>query len=165
MQKFEWCLEKGENEKKHKGVRKIAPNSGEADGHIGKALHNLRVMESLHGQGFDDWCVSAAFYSMYHAALAVLYELGFESRNQECTFTVLEHLIEKKTIDMKKETVWIVRKAGETLGENDAKSLRETFQYGVETKVNPVIIGELMKNAREVVQKMRIIVEEIRSKR
>ncbi len=27
---------------------------------------------------------------------------------------------------------------------------------GVETKVNPIIIGELMKNARKVVQKMRM---------
>ncbi len=167
MQKMiDWCLEKGKVEgRKHRGLRIIEPDSGEADDHIAKSLHNLKAMEAMHSQGFDDWAVSAAFYAMYHSALAVLYELGYESRNQECTFAALEHFIEKKIINLERDTIWIIRKAGETLEEKDAKTLRETFQYGVETKVNPAIIAELMGNAKKVVQKVRVVLEELRQNR
>lgn len=163
MEKFKWYLEKGRIGKKHKGLKKIAPDIKEADGHIEKALHNLRAMEILSKEGFDDWVVSAAFYAMYHSALAILYELGYESRNQECTFTALEHFIDERIINLDKDVVWIIRKTGETVKERDAKTLREDFQYGVETKVEPVILKELRNNAKEVVQKMRIVLEELRS--
>ncbi|VVB60272.1 HEPN domain protein [uncultured archaeon] len=164
MEKFEWCLGKGKAGEKHKGVREIHPDRKEADEHINKALHNLDAMDELHRLGrFSDWVLSTAFYAMYHAALAVLYELGYESRNQECTFTMLEHFIDKKMINVEKEFVWIARGIGEIAAEKDAKTLREEFQYGVKTKAEAKIVGAKMKDARKFVQRMRVVIEELRS--
>lgn len=166
MQKFEWCIGKGKTGKKHKGLRVIAPDKKESDAHIGKALHNLDAMDEFRRLGkFDDWVISAAFYAMYHSALAVLYELGYESRNQECTFTALEHFIGQKSLTIEKEYVWMARRLGEVAAEKDAKTLREDFQYGVRTKVDAKIIDEMVSNARKFVQRMRVAVEELRAKK
>ena len=61
--KLEWCIKKGEEGKKHRGLTMIYLIKG----------------------NFPDWAVSASFYSMYHCLLAILVKHGYESRNQECT--------------------------------------------------------------------------------
>lgn len=161
--KFEWCIKKGKGERKHKGIRKIKPDREEVDNHVGKAVHNLEAMIKFKELGsLDDWVVSAAFYSMYHACLAVLYELGYESRNQECTITALEYFIEKGKIKLEKDYIWMIRRTEELRGKTDTKTLREEFQYGTETRVNPNILGEVMGNAKKFVQRVRVLIEEMR---
>lgn len=89
---FNWCLRRGEKGEKHSGIRRIPQDEEESERHVNKALHNLKAFDH-NSTLFPDWAVSAAFYAMYHALLAVLFRLGYESRNQECTINAVEHFI------------------------------------------------------------------------
>ena len=41
--------------------------------------------------------------------------------------------------------------------QKDAKSLREEFQYGTKTKVNKILLDELIKKSKELVEKVEMI--------
>lgn len=43
----------------------------------------------------------------------------------------------------------------------DAKSLREEFQYGTETKVNEKLLNELLENSKKIVENIEIALNEI----
>lgn len=102
--KFHWCLEKGRiGGRKHRGLRKIKPDKEEANNHIQKALHNLEAVDYNIKGGFGDWAVSASFYAMYHSLLAILYKLGYDSRNQECTINAIEYFIKTGQIHYNNE--------------------------------------------------------------
>lgn len=61
--RFKWCLEKGKvGGRKHRGLRKIKPDTKEAENHIQKALHNLEAVEYNIKGGFGDWAVSCALF-------------------------------------------------------------------------------------------------------
>jgi len=45
---FQWCLKQGDKEKKHKGLKKIKPNSEESKNQIKKAISDLDTMQYLH---------------------------------------------------------------------------------------------------------------------
>jgi uncharacterized protein (UPF0332 family) len=158
-----WCLKKGETRKrKHEGLRRTDRNPKEADKHIQKALHNLKATEDLLKLEYDDWAVSAAFYAMYHASLAILFEFGYESRNQECTFTVLEYLIEKGKINLDIEDIKKIRSVGEVVPEPNAKSFREEMQYGTETKASKILLERMTKDSKDFVQKARGVLLQLR---
>src|SRR3989344_3855551 len=101
--KLKWCLKKAENEgRKHRGLHKTQPDVQKTKDHIKKAEHNLSVMTYLIQKGFNDWAINASFYTHYHCLLAILQKFGYESRNQECTFAAIEHLIEQRKITLEK---------------------------------------------------------------
>ncbi len=156
---LEWCLKKGEKEKKHKGLKKIKSDLAESERQIRKALSDLDTMQYLFDGGKTDWVASTAFYSMYHALLAVLYRLGFESRNQECTIIAIENLIVEKTISLEQEYVDMIRTLKE--GVEDAKSIREQMQYGSETSLEKERCKKLMEHAKKFVDRVREVIEEI----
>lgn len=161
--KFHWCLDKGKTGgRKHHGLRKIKPDPEEANNHIQKALHNLKaVVYNING-GFGDWAVSASFYAMYHSLLAILYKLGYDSRNQECTINAIEHFIKTGKIKLNSKYIAMIRRTDELMG-SDAKALREEFQYGTEIKVEDEILENVQSNAKEFVEASRMILEEIRT--
>lgn len=94
--KLKRCIAEGERGKeRHKGLRKISPNTETAKAHLTKAIHNFEAMKRFHELGYSDWSVSAAFYTLYHGLLAILVQRGYESRNQSCTFALIEDFINK----------------------------------------------------------------------
>ncbi|MDI6738310.1 MAG: HEPN domain-containing protein [Nanoarchaeota archaeon] len=121
--KFQWRLKKGDAGNKHKGLKKIKPDYAEAEKQIKKAESDLDTMQFLYEGGRTDWVASAAFYAIYHSLLAVLFRLGYESRNQECTITVIEKLIMSKGITLEPKYITMIRNLQE--GAEDAKSVRE----------------------------------------
>jgi len=155
---FKWCLTKGVG-RKHRGIRKIKPDVKEGRKHIEKALHNLQAMKHNIEGDFTDWAVSAGFYAMYHSLLAILYKLGYESRNQKCTINTVEHLIRKGEIRLDLKYISMIKSADELVG-TDAKTLREEFQYGTLTKVNKEILNELKNDAMEFVEASQVAFEE-----
>jgi uncharacterized protein (UPF0332 family) len=160
--KFHWCIEKGKTGgRKHRGLRKIKPNSEEANNHIQKALHNLEAVDYNIKGGFGDWAISASFYAMYHSLLAILFELGYDSRNQECTINAIEHFIKAGKIKLDPKYIAMIRRTDELIG-SDAKALREEFQYGTEIEVEDEILRSMQNNANELVETARVILEEIK---
>ena len=105
--------------------------------------------------GFSDWAVSQAYYAMYHSLLAVLYRWGYESRNHECTITAVEFLIKSKKINLDIRDIAFIRTT-EQMKMQDAKSLREEFQYGTKTDINKEILDNLVGKAKEIVEKVEI---------
>ena len=156
--KFDWCLKKGIGDK-HKGIVKIEPDKTSSKNHIDKALHNLKAFDH-NKESFPDWAISAAFYTMYHSFLAILFRLGYESRNQECTINAIEYFIENKTIALDRKCVEMARRTSEMLP-TDAKSLREEFQYGTETSVDDEILRNLRENAVEVLESVQICLQNL----
>lgn len=148
--RLDWCLS---HENK---LKRITSNRLKSKEHIEKAKHNLLAADYNIKGGFNDWAVSQAYYAMYHALLAILYLFGYESKNHECTISAVEHLIETKKIYFEIKDIAFIRTT-EQMKMQDAKSLREEFQYGTKTDVNKEILNNLITKSKEIVEKIEII--------
>ena len=153
-QKLDWCLARETR------MKKIEPNDKLSKEHISKAKHNLRAADYNIKGGFSDWGVSQSYYSMYHSLLSILFKIGYESKNHECTINAVEFLIEQGKINLDIKDIAFIRTT-EQMTSKDAKSLREEFQYGTETKVNEKLLKELLGNAKRVVEKIEIALSEL----
>ena len=152
--KLGWCL------KNEKRMKKISPNNALSKEHIEKAKHNLMAADYNAKGNFEDWAVSQSYYAMYHALLAILFKKGFESKNHECTISTVEFLVEIKQINLSKEDLSFIRTT-EQMTSKDAKSLREEFQYGTKTKVNKILLTQLLQNSREIVEKIELMLSDM----
>ena len=155
---FQWCLKQGNKGDKHKGLKKIKPNLEEAEKQIEKALSDLDIMQYLYDGKKTDWVASAVFYAMYHSLLAILYKLGYDSRNQECTITTIEKFIADKTINLEQKYIDMIRNLQNV---ENAKSVTEEMQYGSETSMEEERCKKLMNNAKEFVDRIKEALEEI----
>ena len=99
---------------------------------------------------------------MYHSLLAILFKLGYDSRNQECTITAVEHFIKTGKIELDSKYIAIIRRTDELMG-SDAKSLREEFQYGTKIEVEDEILANIRNNANEFVEASRVVLETIKA--
>ncbi len=147
--KFEWCLKKGKEG--GNGLIEVKPDLKEAKYHIEKAIYNLKVTESNINLGYSDWAISSAFYAMYHAVLALLYKIGYESTNQECSIHAIEHFILTKKIDLDVRYIKMI----DPDVENSIIKLRERFQYGTETTIDKETLALVKDNAKEFVEKFQ----------
>ena len=154
--KIEWCLKKGKEGKKHRGLKEVNPALEKSNKHIEKANHNFKAMIYLIKGNFLDWAVSASFYSIYHCLLAILAKHGYESRNQECTFAVVEHLIKNRKVDLDIQLLREIVSFEENLEVEDIVTLREKFQYGTEAVIDEVKMKELQNNTRDFIEIVRI---------
>jgi len=141
-------------------MKEIKPNNKLSEEHIKKAKHNLKAADYNIKGGFSDWGVSQSYYAMYHSLLSILFKIGYESKNHECTINTVEYLIEQKRINLDIKDIAFIRTT-EKMTSKDAKSLREEFQYGTETTVNEKLLKELLNNAKEIVEKVEIVLEEL----
>jgi uncharacterized protein (UPF0332 family) len=156
---LKWCLEKGKKgEKKHTGLIKIDPNDLESANQLKKAKSDLETMRYLYNGNRTDWVASAAFYAMYHSLMAVLYKLGYESRNQECTIIAIETFIQGGAIKLEQKYIDMIRSLQD---DEDARSIREEMQYGSQTVMEKKRCEVLMNQAEEFVERLRRVLGEI----
>lgn len=158
--KIEWCIRKAEKEgTKHKGLKKVEPNKAKVQEHLEKARRNLKLISRLIEIGYADWAVSAIFYSMYHCLLAVLWKHGYESRNQACTFAVIEKLITEGKLSI---TIDELQSIQESSNDHDETvvDMREYYQYGTKTEVEKEKLAKLTQQAKEFVAKVSILLQE-----
>jgi len=98
---------------------------------------------------------------MYHSLLAIALKLGYESRNQECTFAFMYSLIEDNKIDFEKELMdKITTLDPEEAQEKTSVKIREQFQYGTEMSMEDDTYKELFELAKGVIEKAREIIKE-----
>lgn len=162
--KLEKCLDEGKKGgERHQGLREIKPSKEEASKHLAKALHNFQAMTDFHDLHYTDWAASAAFYTLYHGILAILAKHGYESRNQSCTFALVEHLIIKGkvshlTVSDIKEI--FDREATENL-EHSPKILdiRERMQYSTKTSLAEEEFRLLKARTKELLDTIRLELE------
>lgn len=151
--KLNWCLARESR------MKKIKPNDKLSEEHINKAKHNLKAADYNIRGGFSDWGVSQSYYAMYHSLLSILFKMGYESKNHECTINAVEYPIEKGKIKLNLMDIAFIRTT-EQMTSKDAKSLREEFQYGTETTVNEKLLKDLLDNAKKIVEKIEIALNE-----
>lgn len=158
MSTFDWCLKQGEKGKKHKGLRKVESGPLQAKKHIIKARHNFETAIK-NKKDSSDWSVSMYFYAAYHCLLALLRQLGYESRNQECTFTCVEYYI-ANGLEFEKELIAWIRKTSQQV-EKDAKDLREEFQYGVEIGVSKDLLDAIEEKTKDFIYKTEVLLDKL----
>ncbi|MFH1834902.1 MAG: HEPN domain-containing protein [Methanobacteriota archaeon] len=164
--KVEWCLKKAEKELKerrmHRGLREVTPNAKIIRAHIQKAEHNLKAISRFKEIGYSDWSASAAFYSIYHSLLAIANKFGFESRNQECTFALIYHLIEEGKIPLDKKIVDGIHVLDPEIAHEKPTviEVREVEQYGVATTLENETYNRLLNTAKTILDKTKTIIEE-----
>ncbi len=157
--------------KKERGLKIITPSSHLSEGHIKKADHNLIVMTDLNNLKHEDWVVIVAYYALYHSALSILSKIGLESKDHATTVAILEYFfgkqIDKKLLEkfneIKKkkdhlETIRLEEKYINYLW--NIKKSRENVQYGITTNYKET--ENIMNNTRDFVNKIKILLEEIK---
>jgi uncharacterized protein (UPF0332 family) len=155
---------------KERGLRVMSPNNYLSDGHIKKADHNLIVMTDLNKLGHKDWVLIAAYYAMYHAALALLAKIGLESKDHATTVAILEYFFGKQ---ISKEIIEKFNELKERKDKIEAiiieekyinylwkiKRARETVQYGIAITYKETDV--MMNIAREFVSKVKLVINEL----
>jgi len=166
---IEWCLRKAQKELKetndHKGLVRVTPDEKEAKRHIRKAEHNLQAL-LFNKDRFSDWSINMGFYTMYHCFLAILAQFGYESKNQECTLSVIDFLVEEKKIDESfKKYIEKIRKKPEDIMEfkeegkdNQIMAEREETQYTTILEVEKEKVDEILKICQEMLQETKGII-------
>ena len=157
------CLDEGaRGGERHKGIKKKKPDMKEAREFVEKALHNFSAMTDFHKQGYSDWSASAGFYALYHGLLAILAKKGFESRNQSCTFALVEEMIQKGEVDITEEELMDIYSKDVTTDIEHSKKLfdiREKMQYSARTELSEQEFDELKKRVKALLDKLRLEVE------
>jgi uncharacterized protein (UPF0332 family) len=157
------CFKEGEiGGERHKGLKKILVSEDKIKGHVNKALHNFKAMLSFQKIGFSDWSASASFYCLYHSLLALLAKAGFESRNQSCTFALVEELIENNKISLTKADLKEIFDADVTENlehSNKILDIRENMQYSIKTALELEEFLELKERTKRLFDKIRLEIE------
>lgn len=160
----DWCLRKADKElkekKDHKGLIKIKPDLKEARSYIIKAEHNLKAL-IFNKDSFSDWSINMGFYAMYHCCLAILAKFGYQSKNQECTLSAIEYLVEEKKIDDSfRQYIEKTQKKEDTEnGEKQIMSEREETQYTPILEVDKDKVQELLELCQEMIQETKGVIE------
>lgn len=163
--KVKWCLKKAKKElisgAKHRGLVEITPNVETAKKHIKKAERNLNAAIDFEKINYSDWSASAAFYSAYHSFMAIISKFGYESRNQECTFALVEYLIETNKINLDIELVHKVHDIdlSKTHETSSILDLRETMQYGVSFSVEDEEFKDMIEIVKQILDQSKEIIE------
>lgn len=162
-EKLNKCFKEGERGgERHKGLKKIEVSKDDVMGHINKAIHNFHAITTFKETGYSDWSASAAFYSLYHLLLAILAKYGFESRNQSCTFALIEDLIDKGEVSLTKNDIKEIfdKKLKEDL-EHSSKilDLRESWQYSTKTTFEDKEFGGMKNRVKHLFDKLRKEIE------
>lgn len=151
-QYFSSCLEE-------KKLRKVRPAPAEAKKHVEKARANLEVMNYLRKGSYPDWVVISAYYSMYHAALALLLLKGYEGKDHQCVVAALRKLY--APAEMESQVAEFERVAGlsnKLIRDLDrVRRQRIAAQYEV-VEMEPVDSSWAASSASEFVDKAEAIV-------
>ena len=162
-EKLNKCLKEGEKGGvRHKGLKKIKPVKELALEHLNKAIHNFKAVSFFYKNGFSDWSASAAFYTLYHCLLAISAKNGYESRNQSCTLTLIEDLIDKNLVrEISREDLKEIFDTNIIDLEHSTKILdiRENMQYSTKTIMEDDKFTKLKERINILFEKLRREIE------
>lgn len=133
--------------------------------HIRKTDYNLDFINFLMENGaFYDWIITGCYYSIYHAALALLSKKGYSSKNHTATLCALIYLhYNLEDNGLKKEDIELVAKSSLEKEEVsyfvEAKDKRETASYGVSEEFGKEEAINLKDKTIQFINKVRRILE------
>ena len=94
---------------KNKKIKKETEIKELVLGHINKADHNLKFVKStIELKEFNDWAIVSAYYSIYHASLALCALKGYSTKDHLATLLILIKEFYKK--ELNKEEIEMISK-------------------------------------------------------
>ncbi|MFW6220775.1 MAG: hypothetical protein ACOC3X_03805 [Nanoarchaeota archaeon] len=69
-------------------ITQLEPDNHEIKGHIEKAEHNIKFVNTILNKDFLDWVLVGCYYTLYHASLALILKKVFFQKiiMQHCVF-------------------------------------------------------------------------------
>src|SRR3990167_10666689 len=131
-------------------------------GHLEKADHNLRfVKATLDLKEFNDWAIVSAYYSIYHASLALCALKGYSTKDHLATLLILIKEFYQKQLN--KEEIEMVSKTTiekeEVLYYIEAKAERKKASYSTKILFDEKEAEILQKKAIGFVNKVKEIID------
>ncbi|MBI5872351.1 DNA-binding protein [archaeon] len=131
-------------------------------GHIDKADHNLKFVKTTLELGeFNDWAIVSAYYSIYHASLALCALRGYSTKDHLATLLILIKEFYKKQLN--REEIEMVSKTTiqkeEVLYYVKAKIQRSKASYSTKILFDEKETENLQKKAISFVNKVKEIIE------
>ncbi len=116
----------------------------------------------------DEWIVITSYYAMYSSALALLAKIGYKSDTHTATIFGLDKFFLKKEL-IEPMYLAMFKHAKDQISEHDVDNLsrgkenREKAQYKVTEATTRAIAEASMKNAYEFVNKIRSIIDSLKT--
>jgi len=132
------------------------------EGHIEKADHNLKFVKStLELKEFNDWAIVSAYYSIYHASLALCALRGYSTKNHLATLLILIREFYQKGLTKEEiETVGDTSiEKEEILNYVEAKSKRTKASYSTKKAFDENEAELLRQKAISFVNKVKGIID------
>lgn len=131
-------------------------------GHINKADHNLKFVKStLELKEFNDWAIVSAYYSIYHASLALCALKGYSTKDHLATLLILIKDFYQK--ELNKEEIEMVSKTTiekeEVLYYIEAKAERKKANYSTKILFDEKEAENLRNKAISFVNKVKEIID------
>ena len=110
----------------------------------------------------NEWVVITGYYAMYTAAISLLAEIGYRSKNHTATLCILEEFFVKKKI--LEEDILILLKSAMFHKEeieklSDARHKREIAQYSITKQTTKTIAKKIKKDAYDFINKCEEIIK------
>ncbi len=131
-------------------------------GHIEKANHNLKFVKStLELKEFNDWAIVSAYYSIYHASLALCALKGYSTKDHLATLLILIKEFYQK--ELNKEEIEMIGRTTiekeEVLYYIEAKTQRNKASYSTNIIFDEKEAENLQKKAIQFVNKVKEIID------
>ena len=158
------CLSEAQKQIKegnnHRGLIKVKPDNKLALDFVKKAEHNIEVFIYNKKGKYYDWCINMGFYAMYHCCLAIITKFGYESRNQECTLSLVESLIEEGKLDKEfMNYIDSIKSNGSGNEGEQIRRMREKYQYTTITEIDIQKVESLLDICQDMIKETKGIVK------
>lgn len=155
-------------------IRKIEASPSLSKIHINKAFHNLdfanftvknqgSINKRVDDETYFDWVIVVSYYAMYHAAMALLYKLGYKAGTHLATICVLCKECLGKTLEKKdiEDISTILELSEEEIKEiGRAKERREKASYSGSVSFEKHLAEMTLDDARKFINKVADILGE-----
>lgn len=160
--------------KRKKIIRKIEPSSRISKIHLNKSFHNLdfanftlknqkNINKRTNEETYFDWIIVISYYSMYHAAIALLFKLGYKADTHLATICVLckeclGKTLEKKDIEKLSHTLDLSEEEIKEIGQAKERRVRASYSGSISFEKN---LAELtLAEAQKFINKIANILEQ-----
>lgn len=154
-------------------VRSIEPSPSLSKIHLEKSFHNLdfayfthqnqeKINKRVEDETYYDWVVVISYYAMYHAAMALLYTLGYKAGTHLATLCVLckeclGKTLEKRDIEHISVILTLTEEEIKKIGK--AKERREKASYSGSVSFGKYLAEMTLADARKFSNKVADILE------
>ena len=154
-------------------VQKIETSPALSKTHIDKSYHNLDfanftvqnqvdINKRVDDETYYDWVIVIAYYAMYHAAMALLYKMGYKAGTHLATICVLckeclGKTLEKKDIENISAILELNEEEIKEIGR--AKERREKASYSGSVSFEKHLAEMTLDDARKFMNKIADILE------